>query len=217
MKNRLAKALALICYVLVLCFLFGLDWALLFQPMPFFSVVLGMILLTACQYRKRMPKEEVLTALRWNLVLAAFLTTLISFFASADTRLNDIGSLRLIEKLLPLLYGSILYMLLGIFAGAGVGGAAGRREPDTLDLTATETAESVFRSFSMTKRECHVAQKLLQELSNKEIAAELYISEATVKKHIQNIYQKIGASDRAGFRDIYFDCARNGWNTSRHG
>ena len=33
-----------------------------------------------------------------------------------------------------------------------------------------------------TNRKCHVALKLLENISNKEIASQLYISEATVKK-----------------------------------
>lgn len=40
-------------------------------------------------------------------------------------------------------------------------------------------------------------------IPNKEIAAQLYISEATVKKHVQNIYQKFGATDRNSFQEIY--------------
>ena len=34
-------------------------------------------------------------------------------------------------------------------------------------------------------------------LSNREIASELYVSEATVKTHINHLFAKIGARDRA--------------------
>lgn len=63
--------------------------------------------------------------------------------------------------------------------------------------------EKVFRAFGLTDRECHVAAKLMESSTNKEIAAQLYISEATVKKHIQNIYQKFQSSDRDSFRKIF--------------
>ena len=208
MKKRLAKALALLCYILALGLLFGLDLRLLFRPLPFLSVVFGMFILTACQFRRHMPKEEVLAAARWNLILAAFLTTLISFFASGDLRFNEIGSFSVTQHLLPLLYASIIYVLLGILL---MDKPAKKPEADRQDIinpTSTETAERVFRSYSLTRREYHVAHKILQDMSNKEIAADLYISEATVKKHIQNIYQKCGASDRASFRDIYHEAAR---------
>ena len=64
-------------------------------------------------------------------------------------------------------------------------------------------SQRIFIEYGLTNRECHVASKLLENASNKEIAAQLYISEATIKKHIQNIYQKFGATDRSSYKEIY--------------
>lgn len=209
MGTKLAKALGLLFYMLILGILFRLDWALFFKPRPFLSVFLGMLILTAFQYRKGDKKEEIIAALRWNVILASFLAALISVFGASNARLSDIGSLSFTEHLLPLLYGSLLYMILEIlFGGRPPHSPEGKNQDIMPALTATETAEQVFRVFVFTRRECHVAQKLLSDMSNKEIAADLYISEATVKKHIQNIYQKTSVSDRAGFRNIYYEQAR---------
>ena len=41
-----------------------------------------------------------------------------------------------------------------------------------------------------------MAVQVARGLSNKEIAIELYISEATVKKHLTNIFQKLGIEGR---------------------
>lgn len=206
MKTRLARALGLILYLVILCLLFQLDWGLFLKPKPFISVLAGTLILTACQYKKRFTRDDVIAALRWNAILSGFLTTLISVFSSPDIRFGELGSLSVTAHLLPLLYASILYLLLGILLSDK---PLSQGEPDlTVNLTATETAEKVFRAFGLTKREYHVAHKLLSDMSNKEIAADLYISEATVKKHIQNIYQKSGATDRTSFRDIYFDMAK---------
>jgi LuxR family maltose regulon positive regulatory protein len=49
---------------------------------------------------------------------------------------------------------------------------------------------------SLTKRECEVLVLLEERLSNKEIALELFITEATVKRHTINIYQKLGVNGR---------------------
>jgi len=49
---------------------------------------------------------------------------------------------------------------------------------------------------SLTNREMEILNKLAQRLRDKEIADQLYISPVTVKTHLQNIYQKLNASNR---------------------
>ncbi|HHO56315.1 MAG TPA: response regulator transcription factor [Trueperaceae bacterium] len=48
----------------------------------------------------------------------------------------------------------------------------------------------------LTNRESQVLKLLVDGLSNKEIAKELSLSPETVKDYLQNIYQKLGVSDR---------------------
>ncbi|MGE0825441.1 MAG: response regulator [Candidatus Binatia bacterium] len=48
----------------------------------------------------------------------------------------------------------------------------------------------------LTQRELDVLELLMAGKSNKEIAAALFISEGTVKTHVNNILGKLGASDR---------------------
>jgi DNA-binding NarL/FixJ family response regulator len=49
---------------------------------------------------------------------------------------------------------------------------------------------------SLTKRELEVLITVASGMSNKEIAANLHISERTVKNHISNIFKKIEVADR---------------------
>jgi len=48
----------------------------------------------------------------------------------------------------------------------------------------------------LSVRELDVLARLAQGKSNSEIAAELYISDSTVKRHLTNIYAKLGAVSR---------------------
>jgi DNA-binding NarL/FixJ family response regulator len=49
----------------------------------------------------------------------------------------------------------------------------------------------------LTAREVQIAGLLARGLSNREVAAELVISQATVARHVANILTKLGFSSRA--------------------
>ncbi len=48
----------------------------------------------------------------------------------------------------------------------------------------------------LSRREQQLVHLLRQGLTNKEIAAQLHLSEQTVKNHVHNIMRKVGANDR---------------------
>lgn len=50
----------------------------------------------------------------------------------------------------------------------------------------------------LTKREKKIFELLLNDYTTKEISSKLNISEKTVRNHISNVIQKIGASSRTG-------------------
>lgn len=49
----------------------------------------------------------------------------------------------------------------------------------------------------LTKREREVFEILVQDKTTKEIAAQLFISEKTVRNHISNVIQKLGVKGRS--------------------
>jgi DNA-binding CsgD family transcriptional regulator len=58
------------------------------------------------------------------------------------------------------------------------------------------TSNSPYPSSELTPREYEVIACILDCLGNEEIAAKLGISKQTVKRHISNIFDKVGCSTR---------------------
>ncbi|MER5615680.1 response regulator transcription factor [Streptomyces sp. NPDC002215] len=60
-------------------------------------------------------------------------------------------------------------------------------------------------SEALSGRERDVLELVAKGTSNREIAAELFISEATVKTHLTHVFAKLGAKDRAAAVAIGYD------------
>lgn len=77
-----------------------------------------------------------------------------------------------------------------------------RREQDTFLLAASRiTSRAVVHrraatSGSLTRQEARILGLLAQGQPNRRIAVELFISETTVKRHLTNVYRKLGATSR---------------------
>ncbi|GAA0943430.1 response regulator transcription factor [Actinocorallia libanotica] len=67
--------------------------------------------------------------------------------------------------------------------------------PDIAARLVTRVREP--RSGTLSAREREVLRLVSRGTANREIAAELFISEATVKTHLTHIYAKLGVKDRA--------------------
>ena len=62
----------------------------------------------------------------------------------------------------------------------------------------------------LTPQEAQVAAQVRQGLSNKEVAARLFISPRTVDFHLRNIYTKLGITSRGGLVALAADPASTG-------
>ena len=61
-----------------------------------------------------------------------------------------------------------------------------------------EAAEEETLPAELSERELEVLARMAKGMTNKDIARDLFISQATVKSHVENILRKLAAADRAG-------------------
>ena len=97
------------------------------------------------------------------------------------------------KNMRPLFYGICIWIIFG-------NGQGRRTKGDEKTWTAQESYER-FLELGLTRREAEVAVHIGKGLSNKEIAMELSISETTVKKHVSNIFEKLGVEKRQEIRE----------------
>lgn len=74
--------------------------------------------------------------------------------------------------------------------------AAAARLSSVLDRTRPPAAPSHATDAALTPREVDVLRQLAAGLTNREIAARLYLSEGTVKNHVSRILDRLGLRDR---------------------
>ena len=90
--------------------------------------------------------------------------------------------------------------LLNIYAKLGVGDRAAAHGQAVLSPAVTARLMSRVRTPStgpLSQRELEVLELVASGKTNREAAARLFITEATVKTHLLNIYAKLGVGDRA--------------------
>jgi DNA-binding NarL/FixJ family response regulator len=82
-------------------------------------------------------------------------------------------------------------------------GAAVPVEPPA-QKDSTERQEQFKKLYGISKRESEIIRLVADGMSNKQIAAELYISETTVKSHMYRILRKTGVGNRTELGRAYY-------------
>ena len=97
------------------------------------------------------------------------------------------------------------------------GGLEGQNEDDViLFVPRAAFEENDPEQSSLSEREAEVLMLAARALSNREIAASLHLSETTVKRHLSNVYGKLGVRTRAeAARKALSEGWISAWDVSR--
>lgn len=100
-------------------------------------------------------------------------------------------STAVLERNFNFLFSSIPYTLYGFFLISYF-----LRYHPPVALGFDRPSETFLSKYGITDRECEIIVKIIQGKSNADVASELFISLATVKTHLHNIYRKAGVNSR---------------------
>ena len=167
----------------------SLTFGLLFRisNILYLAIFTYVLASTAASLRRdKSPRELVLIGTLLAFGLVGFLESIPNVLGGARASTLDLrpGAADLLVSTVPYaVFGAVLIYYFGAFLLA--------------DTKAAERLEAPFVSkFGISKREEEVIELLNRGLSNGEIAERLFVSLATVKTHVHNIYRKTGASSR---------------------
>lgn len=160
---------------------------MLFSPKHVGMFLLGCLILCLPHFEKKNSPSDWRAIFKNNAMMAGGLETFMLIFAEIALGMR------------PLFYGFICYAVLR--DGEGRRGGEGQKERKAAG-DKTQGAEAVPKHdfSSLTRQEKCVAELIARGLTNREIGEELCISETTVKKHVSNIFEKLGISSRRELR-----------------
>lgn len=220
--KRIIKSLAAVtAYLLLLCYLLGTEAVLLLSPKHIGMFLLGCIILCIPSLDKKIRWKEFREIFKRNAIMAGYLETFVLLFASVSQRKMGEGDFlrEFALSLRPVFYGFVCHLILreegpakkdltedektDSFAGKTKEELPALKNPRSnisSELPPPEKANPKPDLSGLTRQEKLVAELVSRGLTNREIGEELYISEATVKKHISNIFEKTGISSRRQLR-----------------
>uniref|UniRef100_UPI004055D1FC LuxR C-terminal-related transcriptional regulator n=1 Tax=Acetatifactor sp. TaxID=1872090 RepID=UPI004055D1FC len=152
--------------------------------------------------------EETLQMIMKSLLIFGSIMCLMSWISmlylmSEPTSIGPIISQGMIGILYALLFSMILTPFKVRIHILLISYAEENSTKEELDETALDQRVFyLFRSKGLTDREAEIARLISQEMTNREIAGRLYISEATVKKHITHILEKLKLEGREAIVEL---------------
>lgn len=191
---------AILVYIFVLLYVIGFRFWELIDIKGLLLVIMGTVLLTLAGYQKGIDKEGIKEMAGFNAMASAYLTMLITLLSQHNTH-SLLEVERITLALRPVLYGYIIQIILQDKpAKIKAGNAEEIKCGETHEITLSLQGADILKQ--LTEREREIALLVKKGFSNREIGKELFISEATVKKHMSNIFEKLGIANREQLKNL---------------
>lgn len=200
------KCGAVACYLFLMSLFFEFQIGKLFDLKQLLILILGTLLLFLPSLGEKETPEtggqklrRIASCVLWASFLESFLLCLMAM-EHMDSVEEVMPELALCLR--PILYGACIW---SVFSGETKQRENPKEEKSGgfREITASESYAR-FQQMGLTRRECEIAILVCQGMSNGEIAESLCISEATVKKHISNIFEKLDCGRREQIRQRLF-------------
>ena len=195
MNNTFIKAGILVFYITILSKIMNFKLLLIINIPYFIMVLSGALLLTLISFQKGGGKYNFILKLKTMVIVSGFLTSFLANIAFLSKEITDINGIykNIVLNFLPMFYAFLIYFVIDLLR-------VKVSESDLIiDSYKEEPDIEKLEDYDLTKRELAVCKEIQMNLSNSEIADKLFISENTVKKHINHIFQKVGVRNRTEF------------------
>ena len=183
--------------VLVLLFIAMMNWTVMFaflrlEDLRLMVIIVASTLILLLLGTENLKDYQALShKLRFNLFFTSMLMTLILMFSMLSEGGNSIGLNRIVFSLKPLVFSLMIYL-----PTLNILNRLKHKQADS-----SQDFSAIIKVLS--RRETEVFHLVMKGCNNKEIAEQLFIAEATVKKHIQHILKKTQCEDRYQLMNQY--------------
>ncbi len=192
MNVYIKRAIGLIVFTFLICFALKVNLAKLISPMYLLFVIAGSVLFAYTSSKRKFEIKEFIYEVGDQAIFVSVLVSFLSLFMCFSSTIDSMNiRIQVIMCMRPIFYGFIMKLLFNIPIEK-------EQEQTIMEVVEVKNVSlhDVLLQNGLSKRECEVAILILDNLSNQEIADELYLTENTVKKHNANIYRKLGVANR---------------------
>ncbi len=173
-------------------------------------IVSTFLLMLIFDYKKN-TKDVNISRFKFNIFLVSTFLSMTQIFETIGSMNDQLTMENVAEGFKPMVIGVYVYMIfinlaqsynLEVVNEELTLGTDENRE-EIKSETNVVNIKSKIKALKLTRRESEIFELLLLDLPNKEISDKLFIAEATVKKHVQNILKKAECGNRLELIEKY--------------